>query len=59
MWTERFETHIARHNVTASEVEQVLYGRPRLTTPRPERHEAGSGYQRQRPASDGGRLTGW
>lgn len=30
MWTEDSEAHIARHGVTPSEVEQVLYGRPRL-----------------------------
>jgi uncharacterized DUF497 family protein len=30
MWTEDSETHIARHNVTPLEVEQVLYSQPRL-----------------------------
>ena len=33
MWTEESEAHIARHGITPSEVEQVLYGRPRLTSP--------------------------
>ena len=32
MWTEDSEAHIARHGVQPSEVEQALYGRPRLTT---------------------------
>ena len=32
MWTEDSEAHIARHGVQPSEVEQVLYGQPRLTT---------------------------
>lgn len=30
LWTQDSETHIARHNVTPLEVEQVLYTRPRL-----------------------------
>lgn len=30
MWTEDSEAHIARHNVTPREVEDVLYSRPRL-----------------------------
>ena len=29
-WTDKSEEHIAAHNVTPDEVEQVLYGRPRL-----------------------------
>ena len=29
-WTDRSEDHIAAHNVTPDEVEQVLYARPRL-----------------------------
>lgn len=29
-WTERAEDHIAAHNITPDEVEQVLYTRPRL-----------------------------
>jgi uncharacterized DUF497 family protein len=33
MWTEDSETHIARHNVSTFEVEQVLYSRPRLAVP--------------------------
>ena len=33
MWTEDSETHIARHNVTPLEVEQVLYSQPRLVVP--------------------------
>lgn len=32
MWTEDSEAHIAHHGVQPSEVEQVLYGRPRLST---------------------------
>jgi uncharacterized DUF497 family protein len=32
MWTEDSEAHIARHGVQPSEVEQVLYSRPRLST---------------------------
>ena len=32
-WTEDSETHIARHNITAYEVEQALYTRPRLAVP--------------------------
>ena len=32
MWTEDSEAHIARHGVQPSEVEQALYGRPRLST---------------------------
>jgi uncharacterized DUF497 family protein len=32
MWTEDSEAHIARHGVQPSEVEQALYGRPRLRT---------------------------
>ncbi|MGQ0626000.1 MAG: hypothetical protein ACT4PP_15310 [Sporichthyaceae bacterium] len=30
LWNEDSEAHIARHNVTPLEVEQALYGRPRL-----------------------------
>jgi uncharacterized DUF497 family protein len=33
MWTEDSEAHIGRHNVTPLEVEQVLYGQPRLAVP--------------------------
>ena len=33
LWTEDSEAHIARHGVQPSEVEQALYGRPRLSTP--------------------------
>ena len=29
-WTDKSEDHIAAHNVTPAEVEQVLYARPRL-----------------------------
>ncbi len=29
-WTDKSEEHIAAHNVTPEEVEQVLYARPRL-----------------------------
>jgi uncharacterized protein len=29
-WTDKSEDHIAAHNVTPDEVEQVLYARPRL-----------------------------
>jgi uncharacterized DUF497 family protein len=29
-WTDKSEDHIAAHNVTPDEVEQVLYTRPRL-----------------------------
>ena len=32
LWTEDSEAHIARHGVQPSEVEQALYGRPRLST---------------------------
>ncbi len=32
MWTEDSEAHIARHGVQPSEVEQALYGCPRLST---------------------------
>lgn len=32
MWTDDSEAHIARHGIDALEVEQVLYGRPRLRT---------------------------
>lgn len=32
LWTEDSEAHIARHDVQPSEVEQALYGRPRLST---------------------------
>jgi uncharacterized DUF497 family protein len=32
-WTEDSEEHIARHSVEPDEVEDVLYGRPRLSTP--------------------------
>lgn len=31
LWTEESEAHIARHGVTSAEVEQALYGRPRLS----------------------------
>jgi uncharacterized DUF497 family protein len=31
LWTEDSEAHIARHGVRPSEVEQTLYGRPRLS----------------------------
>ena len=30
MWNEDSEIHLARHNVTPLEVEQVLYSQPRL-----------------------------
>ena len=30
-WTEWSEGHIARHRVSAAEVEEVVYTRPRLT----------------------------
>ncbi len=29
-WTDKSEDHIAAHNVTPDEVEQILYTRPRL-----------------------------
>jgi hypothetical protein len=29
-WTDKAEDHIAAHNVTPDEVEQVIYTRPRL-----------------------------
>lgn len=29
-WTEDSEAHIARHGITPSEVEEAIYGRPRL-----------------------------
>ena len=32
-WTEAAEEHIARHGVQPNEVEDVLYGRPRLVAP--------------------------
>lgn len=32
-WTEDSEAHIARHNVTPAEVEEVVYMRPRLVEP--------------------------
>jgi hypothetical protein len=32
-WTEAAEEHIARHRVRPEEVEDVLYGRPRLMAP--------------------------
>ncbi len=32
MWTEDSEAHITRHGVQPSEVEQVLYTQPRLST---------------------------
>ena len=32
-WTEDSEAHIARHSITAYEVEQALYTRPRLAVP--------------------------
>lgn len=32
-WTERAEDHIAAHDVTPDEVEQVVNTRPRLTLP--------------------------
>ncbi|TDN65406.1 hypothetical protein C8E95_6893 [Pseudonocardia autotrophica] len=34
-WTEDSETHIARHDVTPDEVEQVVNTRPRLVEPGP------------------------
>ncbi|HEX5199698.1 BrnT family toxin [Paractinoplanes rhizophilus] len=33
LWTGTSEDHIAKHNVTPDEVEEVLYGRPRLRVP--------------------------
>ena len=33
LWTEKSEDHIAKHNVTPDEVEEVLFGRPRLWVP--------------------------
>lgn len=33
LWSEDSEAHIARHNVTPLEVEQVLYSQPRLAVP--------------------------
>jgi uncharacterized DUF497 family protein len=30
LWTDESVDHIAKHNVTPDEVEEVLYGRPRL-----------------------------
>jgi uncharacterized protein len=35
-WTDNSEDHIAAHNVTPDEVEQVLYTRPRLVLKGPE-----------------------
>jgi uncharacterized protein len=35
-WTDKSEDHIAAHNVTPDEVEQVLYTRPRLVLKGPE-----------------------
>jgi hypothetical protein len=32
-WTEDSESHIARHGVSTTEVEDVLYSRPRLLHP--------------------------
>ncbi|MGQ0779137.1 MAG: hypothetical protein ACT4NY_32780 [Pseudonocardiales bacterium] len=32
-WTEHAEAHIARHQVTADEVEQVVNSRPRWSAP--------------------------
>lgn len=32
LWTEDSEAHITRHGVQPSEVEQALYGHPRLST---------------------------
>lgn len=31
LWTDESVDHIAKHNVTPDEVEEVLYGRPRLS----------------------------
>ncbi|MGH3503867.1 MAG: hypothetical protein ACRDQA_23675 [Nocardioidaceae bacterium] len=31
LWTEESEAHIARHGVSPNEVEESIYGRPRLT----------------------------
>jgi len=36
-WTDKSEDHIAAHNVTPDEVEQVLYARPRLVLKGAER----------------------
>jgi uncharacterized DUF497 family protein len=35
-WTDKSEDHIAAHNVTPDEVEQVLHTRPRLVLKGPE-----------------------
>jgi uncharacterized protein len=35
-WTDNSEDHIAAHNVTPDEVEQVLYTRPRLVLKGPD-----------------------
>jgi hypothetical protein len=32
-WTEESEEHIARHRVAPGEVEEAIYGRPRLVAP--------------------------
>ncbi len=42
-WTEESEDHIARHNVTPDEVEQVVNTRPRLVVAGPEEVEYGLG----------------
>ena len=39
-WTDKPEDHIAAHNITPEEVEQVLYARPRLVLKGPD----GTGY---------------
>ena len=33
LWTEESEEHIARHNVTPAQVEELVYSRPRWVTP--------------------------
>jgi hypothetical protein len=33
LWTEDSETHIARHRITAGEVEDAIYSRPRWIAP--------------------------
>jgi uncharacterized protein len=49
-WTDKSEDHIAAHNVTPDEVEQVLYTRPRLVLKGPEGTEYVFG------TTDGGRY---
>ena len=49
-WTDKSEDHIAAHNVTPDEVEQVLYSRPRLVLKDPEGTEYVFG------TTDGGRY---